>query len=305
MGSLGFAVWKYYLATGGNLSLNPTSVLIFGADHGIAESREIARNFDLVESFLSGEHEVRTMAAHQECVVRFIDLGMTYTHQNDINFWMSHGSSYFSQRAEGGTEDFRYHTAMTSGQFNAAMRSGQKMVEKEAQNGVKLLGLSAFGSGSTASAVAILLALDLITPDDLHQGYRNIWPEKLAQTVVKGVRRNPKSSDLATNITLYGGYEHAALLGAILQSSRMKIPFLIDNDQTLSIFYLAQLAQPKIADYAILPYRADSPLYHWITRKSSMEPIGGGNFAESLGQNSIMARSFLSSGLLALRGWLE
>ena len=123
--------------------------------------------------------------------------------------------------------------ALDEGDLVRCMAYGMMAVEP----GLDLIALTGFGHGSTLSAHALIAIHREIPKDDL--------------TVTRLVRQAPDFKGLAA-LAKIGGYEIAAICGAIIAARLANCSVLIDDAQGLAAALVLQAENPSLVDHCRL-----------------------------------------------------
>lgn len=229
------------------------ALLIFAADHGVsrhfpAEARHQSADYFL--QFLEGQGPLFKYNRPSRYKVKLIDLGMNYSFEKDLSYWLNHGKKLLSVKIAPGTEDFLEYPALTTAQALEAFAIGKKLVEREKHFGSNFLALSGLGEGQTASLLTLWAAITEGRGRDLPQSIsaKDLLKE-MQERVDKALRKHPKTLDPLTLLTLYGGFEILALTGALLKAAEAGISILLDGPAAHTALYFAQFWNSQVAHY--------------------------------------------------------
>jgi nicotinate-nucleotide--dimethylbenzimidazole phosphoribosyltransferase len=208
-------------------------VYVFAADHGITDEgvsaypREVTPQ--MVRNFLAGGAAINVLARHTNSDVVVVDVGV------DAEFDEAPG--LVKRKVRRGTRNFAREAAMTAGEMNAAINVGMQLaLEASAQRGT-LIALGEMGIGNTSAATAITAALTGDSVFDLTGRGTGVDDERRvhkAKIIDKAVRlhfgdyRFAKPEPLEI-LRCVGGFEIAAIAGAILGAAARRIPVVIDG----------------------------------------------------------------------------
>lgn len=288
---------QLYLACGGMEKLEHASVIIFGADHGIAPWPERARTELLVRDFLHETLPVNKLSERWQLPLKMIDCGYKAHYQGDIQYWIRQGSTYFTRKIVGGTRDCRYHAALTTRDFWRSVQLGKNLALRQKEEQVQVAGISTAGAGQKAALLALAIAAEVIHPETGKEYWRAALGEEYFNSIVKGARRHPKTHDIPTLLALYGGANAGVILGFIIQASHSGMAIVIDNDYALLIYCLAQRLQPNLKDYALLGYSGRSPVYEALQLVAPLKVGTLGASEDGLGRNALYAMQHIKATL--------
>lgn len=242
--------------------------LLFAGDHGIAgvaadtQKASGGQILDLLQG-LSIQQSILAQAGLRPTVAA---LAVDYPFESHHSYWLNRGSHFLQLKMAERSADFREYPALTSAQCLDAVFTGARLAQREHYKGADIQVLSSLGEAQDLSALVLAAALEdvpvaelLVDKSEREQIGRQIALYELE----KALRRHPKSHDPLTLLTLFGGYEIAALCGAILQSAELQKPILIEGLPSLVAARLAMQLEPLVCEYCFL---ADSGVYSVMRR---------------------------------------
>lgn len=294
------ALWQFYCASAGLREIRSAAVLIVAADHGIAGPVEDRLMDQWLRDYLHDSLPLQQLAAAWKIPIELLDCGMRGNYQSDINFWMRHGSTIFTRKLASGTQDLRYHAALTTEVVEQGVALGRQWLHRQLDQGRQMVVLSSTGSGSANAAAALALAGEWISTGVMRQAL-STEPKKYQQSLIKGVRRHPKTHDPYTLLALHGGLEGAVMLGFMLEAAGHNLPVLLDGDYALLIALLAQWLQPHLQEYQFLASAAPAPLYHDLRKKWPQPTVGHTQISRAVGINGLAALQQMQSELTLLQ----
>lgn len=231
------------------------ALLLFAGDHGVArhfpaEGRHHSAHYFL--QFLEGQGPLFLYNRQSRYKIKLIDLGMNYSFEQNLNYWLNHGKKLLSVKIAPGTEDFLEYPALTTAQALDAFAIGKKLVEREKHFGSNLLALSGLGEGQSVSLFTLWTAISEGRGLDLTKSIADpVLAEAVAELVDRALRKHPKTMDPLTVLTLYGGFELLALTGALLKAAEAGISLLLDGPAAHLALYFAQFWNDGVAHYCI------------------------------------------------------
>ena len=208
-------------------------VYVFAADHGITDEgvsaypREVTPQ--MVRNFLDGGAAINVLARQTNSEIVVVDVGV------DAEFDGAPG--LIKRKIRRATRNFAREAAMTPEEMNAAISVGLHLaLEASAQRGT-LIALGEMGIGNTSSATAITAALTGKSVFDLTGRGTGLDDDRRARkaTIIDKALRlhfgdyrfaKPEPLDVLRSV---GGFEIAAITGAILGAAARRIPVVIDG----------------------------------------------------------------------------
>ncbi|MBC8043221.1 MAG: nicotinate-nucleotide--dimethylbenzimidazole phosphoribosyltransferase [Rhizobacter sp.] len=215
-------------------------IVIFAADHGVAAEGVSAFPAEvtaqMVQNFLSGGAAISVLSRHGGIELHIADVGVDTVFDEHVKS----APTFFSRSARRGTRNFLVEPAMTAAECEAAMNAGREQVRLAVANGIDLLGIGEMGIGNTTAASALLAALTNFSPQDLAgrgTGVDDAGLRRKITVIEQALKRHHShapSADLKSLSARYwlesvGGYEIAAMTGAILETSVCRLPIVIDG----------------------------------------------------------------------------
>ena len=215
----------------GDLSpeVDPARVIVFGGDHGVALEGVSAYPSEvtaqMMGNFAEGGAAVCVLSAANAMEVEVVDVG--------VNADLSSIDSIVHAKVAMGTRNFCAEPAMTIEQCEAAIGVGGAAIDRAVQAGVRCVGLGEMGIGNTSSAAALIAqSLNLVAADVCGRGTgvddatlaRKIEVVQQAMTL-----HSPDCIDSLSMLRCVGGFEIAAMTGAMLRASAKGMPILVDG----------------------------------------------------------------------------
>ena len=154
------------------------------------------------------------------------------------------------------------HLAMTEDEFNRAFQAGYERVQHYVKQGINLFSFGEMGLGNTTTSACVLSALTGADPTETVGP--GSWPDKpdLMKRKIDFVRAvldkhktrivsNSEADRVRKIVAHVGGFDIAAILGAMLACVDFKKPFVIDGFITAVAAACAVHMNERITDYAL------------------------------------------------------
>jgi len=272
-GSLGrleeLVLW-YGLVCGRSLFPDPAGVVcVFASDHGIAVSGVSAFpqvvTVEMVKNFANGGAAVNVLARQAGLELMVLDMG--------VNADLSFLPSVVNAKVAYGTQNFLTQRAIAPSEMVQAMKTGFDLSLKLKAQGKGFLVLGEMGIGNTTSASALISALLELPPvlvtgrgtglDD--RGYR-----KKLEVIEQALSfHGPTISFPLEWGMAVGGFEIAAMAGAILGASTVGLPVILDGVITSAAALLAWRICPRVKHFLLAGH-----VGHEIGHKAVLEHMG-------------------------------
>lgn len=174
---------------------------------------------------------------------------------------------------ENPTADFTQGPAMGEEECCRAMAYGMMAVEM----GIQLLALGEMGIGNSTSAAAICTALYGGDARDWVGRGTGIDDEGLARKVAAveaGLAANPQAKDDPFEaLRCFGGYELAAIAGAILAARVARVPVLLDGYACTAAAAVLHKADRRALDHCIVAHRSVEPGHTRLMEQIGQQPL--------------------------------
>jgi len=209
------------------------AVYVFAGDHGITDEgvsaypREVTPQ--MVRNFLDGGAAINVLARQTGSDIVVVDVGV------DSDFQGAAGLLH--RKVRRGTRNFAREAAMTEAELNAALQVGIDLANEAAAEGRTLIALGEMGIGNTSAATAITAAL---TGQPVSQltgkgtGLDATRCARKAEIIDRALRLHfgdftTAKPDPLEILRCVGGYEIAAISGAVLGAAAKRITVVIDG----------------------------------------------------------------------------
>jgi nicotinate-nucleotide--dimethylbenzimidazole phosphoribosyltransferase len=252
-------------------------LIIFAASHGIAAegvskySSEITGN--LVCAVVEGSSAVNVIARTGRIGLHVIDVGV------DAPRGYCPEQPPFSYRSvRRGTRSFLKEPAMSAEELSQAFEAGREAVRRAKEDGVQLLGLGEMGFGSTTSAAALMCAMLKCTPEEsvgrglgIDEGKLKHKTEVVARAIAFHQGQNVGSP--IEWLQRVGGYEIAALTGAILEAHKLTLPLVLDGFVVTAAALMAHKMDPSIERVCFYAHRSGEREHGRILERLRIKPL--------------------------------
>ena len=161
-----------------------------------------------------------------------------------------------------GTKNILNHPAMAEDEFNSAFQAGYERIQHYVEQGINLFSFGEMGLGNTTTSACVLSALTGAKPTETVGP--GSWPDKpelmkrkidFVRSVLEHHKNNIVSeheSDRVRKIVAHvGGFDIAAILGAMLACVDFEKPFVIDGFITSVAAACATHINARVKDYAL------------------------------------------------------
>jgi nicotinate-nucleotide--dimethylbenzimidazole phosphoribosyltransferase len=227
-------------------------VCVFAASHGISaegvSAYPAAVTAQMVLNFLSGGAAISVLCRAAGIDLRVIDVGV-----DDVAspLPLDHPGLRRAVVRSGGTRSFLHTAAMTDAECGEAMQCGADEVARAQVDGIQLLGLGEMGIGNTTSASVLCAAFTQFSPEQLVGRGTGVDDQVLQhkQSVVRqalayhGAVKTPLDW-----LAAVGGFEIAAMVGAVLECHDRRLPVMIDGFISTAAAVAAHAIRPSVLE---------------------------------------------------------
>ncbi|MGE0722721.1 MAG: nicotinate-nucleotide--dimethylbenzimidazole phosphoribosyltransferase [Alphaproteobacteria bacterium] len=229
-------------------------VAVFAANHGIAargvSAYPAAVTAEMVRNFQSGGAAVNQVCATVDADLRVYELDLDHP-----------------------TADFTEAPAMTEDGCARAMAYGMMAVEP----GIDLIALGEMGIANTTAASALAHALFGGAPADWVGPGTGVDAEGLARkcaVVAQAVALHGAAArDPFEALRRLGGYELAAIVGAVMAARLGRVPVLLDGYAATAAAAVLFAADPRALDHCLVGHRSVEPGHARLLERIGQRPL--------------------------------
>ncbi|WP_417512691.1 nicotinate-nucleotide--dimethylbenzimidazole phosphoribosyltransferase [Marinobacter sp.] len=257
-------------------ALDRIQISVFVGDHGICEEGVSAYpqavTAQMIANFANGGAAISVLAKSLGAELEVVNLGTV----SDV----PHGlPGVIDARIAPCTRNFSVIDAMTAEQASAALNHGDATAQRAADKGCQLFIGGEMGIGNTTSATAVACALMEKNPMKLTgpgTGLDLAGVRHKAEVIILAIQRHDNDDDGQDAIAVlkaFGGFEIAALAGAIAGCAARSIPVLIDGYIASVAALVAVSQQPGIHPWLLFAHRSAEPGHQAVLDALNAEPL--------------------------------
>lgn len=201
--------------------------IIFAVDNGCNMEGYVGYNYEVTQK------QSRNMVLGHTAATHFCEFNGIPYEVVDVGI-ASHDGIGVDRKTAKGTRNIMNQAAMTIDEFDKAFTAGKERVQYYVNKGVNLISFGEMGLGNTTTSAAVLSALtgrsveETVGPGS--------WPDKEdLMTRKRGVVQqaldlHKESLQTVPSIIAHvGGFDIAAMTGAMVRCAELRIPFVIDG----------------------------------------------------------------------------
>jgi nicotinate-nucleotide--dimethylbenzimidazole phosphoribosyltransferase len=303
-GSLGrleeLAVW--YGSARGEVKpvLNKKAVVVFAADHGIADEgvsaypKEVTAQ--MVYNFLRGGAGINVLAKHAGAEVVVVDIGVAHDFENI--------SGLRKSKIKHGTDNMAQGPAMSRIEALSAVQEGITIADEMARKGVDLLATGEMGIANTTASSAITSFMTGHPAAIVTGRGTGVDDERLAHkigVIEKVIRKNlPDRNDPMDVLAKVGGLEIAGLAGLIVGGAKNRIPVVLDGFISGAAALIAVGLKPEVKDYLVGSHQSSEPGHRLALEHLGLVPLLNLNLRLGEGTGAVLAMGLIEAAIKIL-----
>lgn len=230
---------------------------IFAADNGIVEEGVVRQSQDITflqaRNMMLGLSTISCFCQSNNIPWLVVDVGINREESVGLN-----------RKVRQGTRNFLKEPAMTAEEFHNAYDAGCEQVDEAVRQGHNILSFGEMGIGNTTTSSAVLHALSGISAEFIvGYGANPAFPEVIQrkrQVISEAVIKYKEYLRTPQDIIRYvGGFDIAALCGAMVRCGELRIPFVLDGFITAVAFACASKIHPDVSRVMIPSHLSKEP----------------------------------------------
>jgi nicotinate-nucleotide--dimethylbenzimidazole phosphoribosyltransferase len=259
------------------------SIAVFAADHGVcAEGVSAfpqAVTGQMIANFVAGGAAISVMARHLQARLEVINLGTATpppTSDGVVDETIAAGSANLARQA-----------AMSTAQLEQALAAGDRAAQRAADQQAQLFIGGEMGIGNTTSASAMACALLAEPAVALAGPGTGLDAEGVCHKVTvieRALARHGDNREPLAVLASLGGFEIAALAGALIGSAARGIPVLVDGFIVTVAALAAVRLRPDLRDWLLFAHHSREPGHTRLLEALNAEPVL--NLSMRLGEGS-------------------
>lgn len=243
---------------------------IFAADNGVVTAgvvrQEQAITYLQARNMTEGRAAISCFCRAQDVPYAVVDVGINCDEAVGLD-----------RKVAPGTKNFLESPAMTEREFWQAYDAGAEMVQRAKLAGCNLLSFGEMGIGNTTTSTAVLHVLTganllEITGYGANPGHPEVVLRKREVIAAAVKRYEPLMKAPQGIIRCVGGFDIAALCGAMMACHERKIPFMLDGFITAVALACAARIEPAVSAMAIPSHMSQEPGMLYALQAAGIHP---------------------------------
>jgi nicotinate-nucleotide--dimethylbenzimidazole phosphoribosyltransferase len=247
-------------------------IILFAGDHGVTaqgiSAFPSAVTVEMLKNFASGGAAVAVLARELGVPLTVVDAGTLA--ETPV-------AGTLAEKPRRGTRDFSAEPAMTNDELDFALAAGRRAVARAGAADLMLFG--EMGIGNTTSAAAIAAALIPKAPAEIAGAGTGLDAAGIARKVevIEGAlalhRLDKPGADARRVLASVGGFEIAALAGAIIAAAQAGRPVLVDGFIVTVAALAATRLNPSCTPWLLFSHRSAERGHAIVLDALSARPV--------------------------------
>lgn len=271
--------------------LNKPCMLIFAADHGIADEGVSlfpkAVTEQMVLNFLAGGAAINCFSRQHQLDLNIVNAGVCA----DFNII---DDKFINVPIAKGTHNFLKTEAMSEAQCLAALKKGAEIVEKKFNLGCNVIGFGEMGIANTTSAAAIMAAMLNLSGETCAGRGTGLDKEGVAlkaQIIDQAIALHQlKDASALKILQKVGGFEIAMMVGAMIKAAQLSMLVLVDGFICSVAALTATKFNGNFLDYAQFCHQSNEQAHQLLLGHLNVQPLL--NLGLRLGEGSGVAVAY-------------
>ncbi len=280
--------------------LQQPAMLVFAGDHGIVAEGVSpypqAVTAQMVLNFLNGGAAINVFARQHGFDLHVVDSG--------VNAVLQPHPMLIDAKLGMGTANFLQQPAMTTAQCAEAIRTGAEIARDVVMQGTNVLALGEMGIGNTSSASCLM---SVLCGQPMHQcvgrgtGLSDKGLQHKLSVLTSALQHHHVSGDDPLQVlAVFGGFEIAMMVGALLAAAEAKATLLIDGFIATSALLVAAKLYPQVVDYCVFAHCSDESGHRMMLDHLKAQPLLHLALRLGEGTGAVLAYPLLQSSVAFL-----
>lgn len=281
-------------------ALQQQTMLVFAGDHGIVAEGVSpypqAVTAQMVLNFLNGGAAINVFARQHDFQLHVVDSG--------VNAVFEPHPMLIDAKLGMGTLSFLHHPAMTREEAAQAIARGAEIARDAIAEGCNVLALGEMGIGNTSSASCLM---SVLCSFPLHQcvgrgtGLNDKGLDHKLSVLTNALQKHHvDAKDPLQVLAVFGGFEIAMMVGALLAAAEARVTLLIDGFIATSALLVAAKLYPQVLDYCVFAHCSDENGHGKMLEHLKVQPLLHLSLRLGEGTGAVLAYPLLQSAVAFL-----
>lgn len=273
-------------------SLEKPCVVIFAADHGIADEgvslfpKEVTEQ--MVLNFLAGGAAINCFSRQNGLHLSIVNAGVC------CDFSGIEQENFINKPIAKGTHNFLSAAAMSEQQCQQAIEQGAQIVVDKFNEGCNVIGFGEMGIANTTSAATIMAALLNLTGECCAGRGTGLDPKGVAlkaSVIDQAIELHQlKSASAMQVLQKVGGFEIVMMVGAMLKAAELSMLVLVDGFICSAAALAASRLDENFIDYTQFCHESNEQAHQLLLKELGVQPLL--NLGMRLGEGSGVAVAY-------------
>ncbi|HKP64133.1 MAG TPA: nicotinate-nucleotide--dimethylbenzimidazole phosphoribosyltransferase [Polyangiales bacterium] len=274
-----------------------THLVLFAGDHGVADEHVSAYKPDttlkMVYSYLSDGAVVNAFARLYGVPVHVVDVG--------VNHEFGEAERLIRKKVRRGTRNLVREAAMVRSECEAAIGAGREVVNS--LGALEVLAVGEMGIGNSTSAAALIASLMELSAERVTGRGTGIDSDRLAhkQRVISRALSLHATTDPSEALARLGGFELAALVGAIEAACERRALVLLDGVITAAAALVAARRNPAVLPHLVAAHQSAEPAHPIVLEELGLTPLLKLDMYLGEGSGAVLAVGLLRAACAMMR----
>jgi nicotinate-nucleotide--dimethylbenzimidazole phosphoribosyltransferase len=235
----------------------------------------------MANQLAGGGAAIAVLARELEAALEVVDVGLARPVSD---------AGLIDERVAAGTSDACHGPAMSRAQCERALAGGARAAQRADEQGTHVFVAGEMGIGNTTAASALACRLLAARPEalvGLGAGLDDVGRRRKRAVVGRMLARHGDATEPFDALAALGGFEIAALAGAMISSAQRGLPVLVDGFIAATAALVAMRVTPTVAEWLIVAHRGIEPGHGPVLEALGLEPLL--NLRLGLGEGSAAA----------------
>lgn len=256
-------------------SLNAPCILIFAADHGIADEGVSlfpkAVTEQMVLNFLAGGAAINCFSRQNGIDLNIVNAGVC------SDFVAVEDANFINKPIAQGTNNFLKSSAMSEQQCQQALQQGAEVVLNKYNAGCNVIGFGEMGIANTTSAAAIMAALLNLSGETCAgkgTGLDSAGVSLKAKVIDQALELHQlKGASVEQVLQKVGGFEIVMMVGAMLKAAELSMLVLIDGFICSAAALAASKIDNNFLDYTQFCHQSKEQAHQRLLAAMDAQPL--------------------------------
>nr|WP_315244325.1 nicotinate-nucleotide--dimethylbenzimidazole phosphoribosyltransferase [uncultured Flavobacterium sp.] len=255
-----------------NPKINNPNIVVFAADHGIANHGVSAYPQDvtrqMVSNFMEGGAAINVFCKQNNIELSIVDAGVNYDFPTNTKL--------INAKIAKGTQSFLHAPAMSETELQLCFEKGKSVVETIAKTGSNCIGFGEMGIGNTSTASVLMSVLTGFPIEECVGKGTGVIDEKLIQKqnlLKKAVENYSGPAELMQQLAYFGGFEIIQMTSGMLTAFGNNMIILVDGFICSVAFLIASKINPDILQNAVFCHCSAEKAHQKLLNYLEVKPI--------------------------------